>query len=170
MDVIKEGETLWVSVRRVCEVLGLQVGRQQQKLKEKQWATIHIMCTVDPNGRNREHFMVDLDTLPMWLANIDTIRVADHVRPKLVAYQKEAAKALRNYFFNGYAISDHINKENAIRIKKALTECLNIFAKADVEADNQPLDVLTFLMDKGLSKKDARIHEKNVHRIIRIQY
>jgi hypothetical protein len=35
----------------------------------------------------------------MWLATIDTGRVAEHVRPLLVAYQKEAAQVLRDHFF-----------------------------------------------------------------------
>jgi phage antirepressor YoqD-like protein len=35
----------------------------------------------------------------MWLATIDTGRTREEVRPLLMAYQKEAAKVLRDYFF-----------------------------------------------------------------------
>lgn len=104
LDCVKEDETLWVSVRRVCEALGLASNSQIEKLKGKSWATNTLIVSVDANGRNREQFFVDIDTVPMWLANIDEGRVLDRVRPKLVKYQREAAKALRDYFFTGKAI------------------------------------------------------------------
>jgi phage antirepressor YoqD-like protein len=89
---------IWVSVRRMCEHLGLQPHGQAEKLKTKEWATTQIICAVDPNGRKREHFMLLMDSLPMWLATIDTGRVAADVRSLLIAYQKEAADVLRDYF------------------------------------------------------------------------
>jgi hypothetical protein len=135
LDVIKEGEKLWVSVRRVCEALGLDAKSQRRKLQEKEWATGVMMTSVDPCGRNRELFMVDLDSLPMWLATIEASRVAEHLRPKLVAYQKEAAKALRDYFFKGYAVIDQLFKqrqmEQALLLdrQKAALECINILSR-----------------------------------------
>jgi hypothetical protein len=42
--------------------------------------------------------MIDLDALPMWLATIESSRVAEPAREKLVRYQREAAAVLRDHF------------------------------------------------------------------------
>lgn len=99
IEAVQRGEDIWVSVRRACEHLGIASNGQIEKLKDKEWATDKIILSVDPNGRNRKHFMLHIDSFPMWLATIDTGRVAKSVRPLLVAYQKEAAKVLRDHFF-----------------------------------------------------------------------
>ena len=43
-------------------------------------ATIVIMTTVAQDGQEREVVMIDLDTLPMWLATFDGSRVGEAVR------------------------------------------------------------------------------------------
>ena len=70
LEVVKESDTLWISVRRVCEALGLDRKSQQKKLQEKPWATGVIITLPDARARNRDAFLVDLDTLLMWLATI----------------------------------------------------------------------------------------------------
>lgn len=89
---------VWVSVSRVCEALGLGYSSQLQKLKEKPWATVTLIVMVAADGKSRETACLDLDSLPMWLATIDVRRVRGAAREKLVVYQKEAARVLRDYF------------------------------------------------------------------------
>jgi hypothetical protein len=43
--------------------------------------------------------MIDLESLPMWLACIDERKVPEHVRPKLIRYQKEVKSVLAAHFF-----------------------------------------------------------------------
>lgn len=126
LDVIKEGETLWVSVRRVCEALGLNVDGQRVKLKDKEWACTEIISVHDISGRIQEIFMIDLDSLPMWLAGIDTGRANPEARPKLIAYQKECAKALRDYWFNGRVTNERarIGREDKTVIMRLREERL----------------------------------------------
>jgi len=104
LDLVKEGNNLWISVRRVCEALELSYPRQYRKLNEKPWAVVAQMATTGPDGKNYNTFCLDLDSLPMWLATIDAGRVAHNARDKLVTYQKEAARALRDHFFGGATI------------------------------------------------------------------
>lgn len=99
LDVARDGDRLLVSVRGVCGGLGTAMQRQLSKLKTKSWATITLMVTVGADGKAREMAMIDLDSLPMWLATIEPSRVAPHVRPKLVAYQRDVARVLRDHFF-----------------------------------------------------------------------
>lgn len=95
-------------MRRVCEALGVDNARQQSKLKQKPWAVVGFMSTTAADGKNYDTFCIDLDSLPMWLATIEPARVAEAVRPKLIAFQQEAARALRDYFFGGAAINPRL--------------------------------------------------------------
>ena len=102
IEAVKKGNDVWVSVRRACEHLGIDADSQQKKLRDANrapWSNTVIMTALDARGRKFEQFMLHLDSLPMWLATIDTGRVAEHVRPLLIAYQKEAAQVLRDHFF-----------------------------------------------------------------------
>jgi hypothetical protein len=98
LDCVEQDGKVWVSVRRVCDSLGIAHQRQLHKLKGKPWACVTIMVTHDSGGREQEISMLDLDSLPMWLATIEPSRVAEAVRPKLVDYQKECARVLRDHF------------------------------------------------------------------------
>ena len=98
IEAVQQGETIWVSVRRVCEELGLAPNGQIVKLKEKEWACSKMFLSHDTTGRKQEQFFIHVDSLPMWMATIDTNRVIPELKPMLVAYQKEAAQVLKNHF------------------------------------------------------------------------
>src|SRR5690606_12423802 len=89
---------VWVSIRRVCEALGMAPQVQLRKLQDKPWAVVTMMVMTGPDGKLYETSCLDLDSLPMWLATIDTRRVKGAAREKLVVYQKECARVLRAYF------------------------------------------------------------------------
>jgi hypothetical protein len=105
LQTVHEGERVWVVVKRVCEALGVDYGAQHKRLSDavsSPWATVSLTETVAEDGKTRELFCVDLDTLPMWLATIAIKRVAKdkpEAREKLIAYQKECARVLRDHFF-----------------------------------------------------------------------
>jgi hypothetical protein len=99
VQAVREGETVWVIVKRVCEALGIADQSQAAKLKEKAWATTTLIVAVAEDGKNREVFCLDLDSLPMWLATIEPSRVKEEARFKLAAYQRECARVLRDHFF-----------------------------------------------------------------------
>jgi hypothetical protein len=99
LQTVREGERVWVVAKRVCEALGIEAHGQAEKLKEKAWACTQLICVHDTTGRLQETFCCDLDTLPMWLATIDVGRVRPEAREKLIAYQRECARVLRDHFF-----------------------------------------------------------------------
>jgi hypothetical protein len=92
-----DGKT-WVSLKRICEALGVDMESQRRKLKSKPWACT-VISTVQVDGQGRDLTMIDLDTLPMWLATIDVRRVAEESREKLTRYQREAARVLADHFY-----------------------------------------------------------------------
>lgn len=99
LQAIQRDTTVWVSVRRVCDALGLDTSSQQQRLTGSSWACVGMMPMHDTTGRMQDAFCVDLDGLPMWLATLDVSRVSERLREKITLFQREAAKALRQHFF-----------------------------------------------------------------------
>lgn len=98
--VLKDG-TPHVSVRHVCEALGVDITGQLQKLKTAPWATIEIISTVAGDGKARDLAMIPVKSLSMWMATINPRKVAAEVRAKLERYQLEAADVLDRYFRQG---------------------------------------------------------------------
>lgn len=99
IDAVRDDRGVWVSVRRVCDVLGIAHQGQFVKLQASEWATITTIVTVGSDGKQREMSFINQDAFPMWLATIDVNRVAEQARPILIAYQREAARVLREHFF-----------------------------------------------------------------------
>lgn len=125
LQAVQATGSVWVVVRRVCEALGIDESGQRQKLKEKAWATTELISAVAEDGKVREAFAIHLDSLPMWLATIEPSRVRPEVRAKLIAYQRECARVLRDHFFGGQAtvaLQLPGGDESVIRRSKAALE------------------------------------------------
>jgi hypothetical protein len=106
IDCVKDAQGVWVSLRRICENIGLAFDAQRVKLQGKSWACVTTIVSHDTSGRDQEMTMLHLDSVPMWLATIDVERVAEHIRPTLERYQKECSRALRDFWFTGEAVRD----------------------------------------------------------------
>ena len=75
LEAIPQGNDVWVSVRKICEALGIDPKTQQDKLKAKCWATWGNIPLLAQDTRIREVFCLHIDSLPMWLAGIkDSLR------------------------------------------------------------------------------------------------
>jgi hypothetical protein len=98
LEVVRQGDDLFVSLRAVCGALGVDVESQRKKLAGQPWAVTVMITATGPDGKRYEMTGVHLDTLPLWLATISASKVAEEVRPKLVAYQREAARVLADHF------------------------------------------------------------------------
>lgn len=91
---------VWISVRHVCDALGIDPDGQRVKLSTKEWACTEIISVQLPgSSQTRALTCIDLDSLPLWLATIEASRVKPAVRPLLLAFQKECARVLRDHFF-----------------------------------------------------------------------
>ena len=99
LEAFRDGDRLWVVARRVTEVLGIDIEGQRRKLNEAPWAVTDMISATGPDGKQYDTFCLELDCLPMWLATINPKKVRSALRPKLILYQKEAARVLRDAFF-----------------------------------------------------------------------
>ncbi len=157
IDVQKDGNEVFVSVKRVCEALGVDYPTQQAKLKEKEWATIGLCPTVAEDGKQRQMTMLHLDSLPLWLATIDAGRVAEDARPKLLRYQKECARVLADHFLGRRA--SKLDLKALPKLTKAISSglltrdearaTLGLPPAPSIQAVKAPLD-----LDRALSEID----------------
>lgn len=95
----------FVALKPMCEAIGIDVDTQRRKLDQAGWARTVIMTAHDSTGRTQRMVGLHADCIPMWLATINSSRVAPDARSVLIAYQREAAKALRDYFYRGVAVA-----------------------------------------------------------------
>jgi hypothetical protein len=105
-----EGEPL-VVFRPAVESIGLDYSTQLRKLRDRSWANRRDIPTVGADGKNRSMAAVDVRTFLMWLATVNENKVADEVRPVLVAYQRETTDAVRDYWTKGGAINPAASDE-----------------------------------------------------------
>ncbi len=99
VEAEKDGDVVWVGIRRVCDNLGLAHQPQFKKLQSKAWATVTLRVTVADDGKTREVACIPLKAVPLWLATVDVRNVKEGIRAKLEKYQKECADVLAAHFF-----------------------------------------------------------------------
>lgn len=99
LEVVREDSDVWISTRRVSEAIGLANNGQLVKLREKVWAKLKTIRAGGGDGKSYEQVFIHLDSLPMWLATIETSRCAAEARPTIERFQVECAKVLRDHFF-----------------------------------------------------------------------
>jgi antirepressor protein len=90
--------------REICERLGIAWQAQHEKLRKSTFFQRHMsrQPIVTPSG-TQEMLLLDVEYLPAWLGSISTERVKPEIKDKLLAYQEECAKALRDYWVTGQA-------------------------------------------------------------------
>jgi hypothetical protein len=99
---------IYVSVRHLCEALGLNAQAQtrrilRQTILKSGYKGVAILAT--PGGKQRSG-VLRVDLVPLWLSGVSTKSVSESVRPKLERFQQEAAKVLWEAFQEGRLTGD----------------------------------------------------------------
>lgn len=93
-------DDVFVSVKRVCEILHVSEKVQLRKLADWAWSsTVSKMVAVGKDGKSREMTMISLRSLTLWLATISLKRVRADVAEKLKKYQMQCRDVLYRHFF-----------------------------------------------------------------------
>lgn len=98
LAAVERDGRVFVALRPMCEAIGVSQQGQLTKLKAKGWAVIKEIFTTGADGKAYGMACLELDSVPMWLATIEPNKVGEHVRGKLVRYQLECARVLRDHF------------------------------------------------------------------------
>ena len=81
----RDGET-WVAVRPLCEILGLQVQRQKQRLKSN--PQFKVVTYVTPSGQGeQETICIPVNQVGMWICTINANKVKPEVKQQLIDFQ-----------------------------------------------------------------------------------
>lgn len=127
-----------VLLRPVIEHIGLSYSSQLQKLKNKSWASMSLVNTqVGDQRQQREQVAISVKSLLMLLATVDENKVAEHVRPKLIAYQSEVADAIEAYWTKGGVVNPRASED----------QLSALIARAEGQA--KVLSALRGVVDKG---------------------
>lgn len=172
-----------IALKPVCERFGLDWSAQYRRLHRQPWASTSIMATQLPGDtQNREVTFVDRRTFTMWLATVETSRLKNEATKELlVAYQREAADALDQYFHEGAVINPRVAEHNisaSIRHAQMRMELLQaskglihpdhleahataVLARGlgeapQLDTKREPLYTQDFLREKNLSAKETR--------------
>lgn len=95
-----DGESVWVSLNRICQNLGTDYTGQRRKLQSHPTFSkgVEIISTPTKGGTQNVCCIV-LKYLPLWLATIHPNKVKKKHRELLIHYQDECAEVLNKHFF-----------------------------------------------------------------------
>ena len=135
----------FVALRPMCEGIGIDF----RAASARSWTRPNghvttIIMAHDSSGRMQQMFGLHADCVPMWLGTINANKVSEEARPILIAYQREAARALRDYFYRGVAVqSSSMNQFDVLRAaidqieiaQRTATEAKEIAQRTDARLD-----------------------------------
>lgn len=79
--------------------MGIDYNGQWKRLKNASWSVISIMEMTGADHKNYKMFCLRIDRVAMWLATIQTERIASlTARRKIEHYQEAAAEVLDRWF------------------------------------------------------------------------
>ena len=139
---MQEDGQVWVALKPMCDTLGIAYPTQLRKLQRRSWAGVTQRATPSAGGI-QQTTVITSETVPMWLATIDENRVAEEARPRLIAYQREAAAALDAYFNKRAVDVPPVNQFDVLRAaidqieaaQREAAEAKEIAAKTEARLD-----------------------------------
>jgi hypothetical protein len=99
--VDKNGQaSVYVPLLPICEYVGLDWSAQRQRIRRNEILDkeMILLPLAAADGRTRDMACLPLDMLNGWLFGLNTSRVKDEIRPRLLRYQHECYRVLANYF------------------------------------------------------------------------
>ena len=108
MAVRADDGQIYVSVRQMCDVLGLDMQAQTRRIEHHAILADGLkgVANLATPGGSQKAYVLRVDLIPLWLSMIRTSAVSEIVRPKLEQFQREAAKALWEAFQEGRLTAD----------------------------------------------------------------
>ena len=105
---------VYVSVRHLCDALGLTRSSQVNRIKRHEvlaegYKGGFILTPPSASGRGggrQQAGLLRVDLVPLWLTGVSLKAVKEEIRPKLKRYQLEAAKVLWEAFQDGRLTND----------------------------------------------------------------
>lgn len=127
-----EGQTI-VVLKPSIEAMRVGYQSQFNKLKTRSWAVVSLRAMAGADGKTYQMATIDLDGWAMFLANINENKVKPELKQLVIAYQRESAKALRDYWVENAAINPRITEVQARAVNTVVDEIVVARRKEQVE-------------------------------------
>jgi len=108
---VNDGQ-IYVALPSVCNALGLNIQAQARRIGRHDvladgYMKLAILASFDHGETKRRRMgVLRADLVPLWLTGVSAKAVKDDIRPKLIQFQKEAAKVLWEAFQEGHLTLD----------------------------------------------------------------
>lgn len=97
---VERDDGIYVAVRPICEALGIDWSAQLKRVKADPVLSEAVALIATPFGRHgQEETCLKLDFVNGWLMGIDSRRVREEARDKLIEYQRECHAVLFRHFY-----------------------------------------------------------------------
>ena len=174
-----EDGSVYVSVRHMCEALGLAQRGQVLRIKRNDILAEGYeggIVMITPGGRQRVG-MIRVDLIPLWLSGVTVNRVKEEIRPKLQRFQREAAKVLWEAFREGRLTADptfddlmaqETPEARAVRMAEAVLQLARnqLMMRSQIEDHGRRLESIEFqLGDPG--RKISRAQATNISQAVK---
>jgi hypothetical protein len=170
----KIGDRIIIPLERIRNAIGLTDPRFVSRIRDDERFETFDAALRDEQGRLRVMACTTLEDLPNILFTINPSRVGKdrpQIRTALIAFQKESAKALRDYWFEGAAINPRAQRAEArrqierlagIEVRKSFTDHLKeVYERSETSAT---LSQWCINFTKMMTKKALMIDEAEFQR------
>lgn len=114
LAVLAEDGHVYVSLRHLCEALGLARQGQVRRIRNDQilsegYQGGNVLLPPSPDGRGggpQQAGLLRVDLVPLWLSGVRVSATKKEIRPKIERFQREAAKVLWEAFQQGRLTAD----------------------------------------------------------------
>lgn len=149
-----EDGQIYVSVRHMCDALGLVMQGQTRRIRRQPILAdglqrVDIMST---HRGKQQAYVLRVDLVPFWLSGVDSSRVKDEARPKVERFQREAAKVLWEAFQEGRLTVDPTFEE-LLQTDSQAVQAYKTFQALTKLARNQ------ILMEARLDEHEQRLEQ-----------
>jgi hypothetical protein len=95
-----DDSTIWVPIRHLCDALGVERTAQMRRIERDPVlnAELRNAPVTLPDGRTFEMACLPLKYVRGWLFGINTNRVKEEIRDKLIQYQREVIEIIDRHF------------------------------------------------------------------------
>lgn len=165
----------WVVVKKVCEALGVDHSGQVKRLKELPWPVMGMISMTASDGKVYKQLCISTESTPQWLATINPSKVGPKVKPKLIQFQKLAAKALADWFFGRNPNGSSFKSDNVAEVLANLTKVIvdlntNVLAlKSGISTTETPRELANYESDDevGLVDLAPSVVRKMLNKMVR---
>lgn len=161
---------VYASLRHMCQALGIDIQGQRQRINRHTILDRGLMvCKLHTIQGERDHHVLRIDLVPLWLSGIRTKSVNEQVRPKLEKFQEEAATVLWEAFQEGRLTAntqfDELLEQNtdAVQAYKMALAVVKL-AKQQILLEGRVGDVETYLenVEERLALVEGQLSGKDV--------